>query len=70
MSRDQQDNRKEQQQNDVTQNQNPTLQDPGASSVADYGRSEQNLEESKQEPDPGKDNAGIPMHNEDTLGNP
>jgi|GEM_PF-6570954 len=66
-------NNREQQseQNDVSQNQNTSLQDPGAS-VADYGKADQNLEEleRKHGRDSGKGNSSIPMDNEDTLGIP
>ncbi len=56
-------------QNDVTQNQNPTLQDPGAA-VADYGRSG-NLQGQEEGAQQGREgNSSIPMEEEDTIGNP
>lgn len=47
---------------------NQTLQDAGAA-VPDYGRSEQNaVEESKQNSQ--QDNSGMPLKNDETIGNP
>jgi len=58
--------------NDISNNQNQSLKDPAASSVADYGKSEQSLDdlEQKHGRSSGKGNSSIPMENEDTLGIP
>jgi hypothetical protein len=57
--------------NNIEQNQNTSLQDPGAS-VADYGKADQNFEElqEKHGRESGKGNSSIPMDEEDTLGIP
>lgn len=70
--KDQDNNGREKDQINIEDNKNPTLQDPAASSVADYGKSEQNLDELEQKHGraSGKGNSSIPMDNEDTLGIP
>lgn len=53
--------------NNLEQNQNTSLQDPGAS-VADYGKADQQLEEREQKHGrrSGKGNSSIPMDEDDT----
>lgn len=56
--------------NNQQQEKNQTLQEGSASSVADYGRSSQNLEEQHGMNSGRQGNSSIPMENDETMGNP
>jgi hypothetical protein len=67
---EQQTNREDSQSNRNDQGKNQTLQQGSVSSIEDYGRSDEKLEEKQGMSNVGQENSNIRTDKQDTIGNP